>query len=76
MKPAIGVHRNRIGAAISAGVATGAYSSYEQATDMVVRKERQFEPDPKRAAFYRDRLPAYRELYSALKQVQRKLPED
>jgi len=65
-----------LGGAICAGVATGVYSSYEQATEMVVRKEKQFEPNPKRAAYYTERLAAYREIYPALKRVQAKMPEE
>jgi xylulokinase len=65
-----------LGGAICAGVATGVYSSYEQATDLVVKKEKQFTPNRKRAAYYDERLAAYREIYPALKRVQGKLPEE
>ncbi len=65
-----------LGGAISAGVATGVYLSYEEATDQVVKKEKEFTPNPKRAAYYNERLGAYREIYPALKQVQNRLPEE
>ena len=56
-----------LGDAIAAGVAVGEYASFEQAVAQLVRPERVFEPDPKRAAFYEEGLDRYRALYPALR---------
>jgi len=58
-----------LGVAIAAGVAIGTYASFEQATERLVRPDRTFTPNPRVAAVYDERLPAYRRLYPALKQV-------
>jgi len=65
-----------LGAAVSAGVATGVYASYEEATEAVVKQERRFEPDPNRRAYYDERLEAYSELYPAVKRVRSKMPRE
>lgn len=65
-----------LGAAVNAGAATGVYSSYAEAAEAVVRKERTFEPDPKRQAWYDARLAAYREIYPAVKRVRERLPAE
>ena len=63
-----------LGGAIAAGVASGVYGSCEEAADVVVQKDRTYEPDPKRQAWYDERLEAYSEMYPAVKQVRGKLP--
>ncbi len=55
-----------LGAAMLAGLATGALDNPAAAAGAWVRIERVFEPDPARHARYRERLAAYRELFPRL----------
>jgi len=54
------------GAAMLAGLATGIYASPREAVAAFVQKERTFEPDPGRHAFYQEKHVRYRQLYPAL----------
>jgi xylulokinase len=55
------------GAALLAGVASGVYSSIQQACDLTVRAAAYTAPDPERVAVYQRLYPTYRALYPALK---------
>ena len=46
-----------------AGVATGVYSSHDQAIEQFVKRDRTFTPDAKRHAVYAERLAKYRALF-------------
>lgn len=56
-----------LGAAIIAGVGSGAFPSLTKAVHDLVRFERTFEPNDKRRGFYDQRHQQYRELYQALR---------
>ncbi|KQN74932.1 MULTISPECIES: FGGY-family carbohydrate kinase [unclassified Devosia] len=56
-----------LGAAIIAGVGSGAFPSLPDAVRRLVQFERSFEPDPKRVNFYTDRFEHYRALYQDLR---------
>lgn len=54
------------GAAMGAGVASGAFSSLDEAIDAMVRVGREFRPDPERAAVYDRKYEAYLRALDAL----------
>jgi len=56
-----------LGAAMLAGLATGAFANAGEAIERFVRRERVFEPDPARHAIYRERLAKYRELFPLMR---------
>ena len=56
-----------LGAAIIAGVGSGAFPSLSKAVRELVRFEATFEPDETRRVFYDERHQHYRELYQALR---------
>ena len=56
-----------LGAAIIAGVGSGAFPSLSEAVRDLVRFERTFEPDGSRRDFYADRHRRYQQLYQALR---------
>ncbi|NGP18783.1 xylulokinase [Devosia aurantiaca] len=56
-----------LGAAIIAGVGSGAFPSLTDAVRDLVRFERTFEPDESRRDFYAERHGQYRDLYQALR---------
>lgn len=56
-----------LGAAILAGLATGALPSPAEAAERFVRRERVFEPDPRRHEIYRRRHERYAGLYPLMK---------
>jgi xylulokinase len=58
-----------LGAAINAGVATGAYSSHAEGVARHVKIGRRFEPVRSRHDYYRERYEAYRTLYPTLKEL-------
>jgi xylulokinase len=58
-----------LGAAMLAGVAVGAYSSFSQAARVLVREEGVVEPDPALASAYARQVQQYRTLYPALAPV-------
>jgi xylulokinase len=53
------------GAALLAGVASGTYAGVEEATSVVVLRERTTEPDPERMKIYEEHYEVYRSLYPA-----------
>ena len=57
------------GAALLAGVASGVYSSIQQACELTVRTVERTEPDPARVALYARAYETYRALYPALKPI-------
>jgi xylulokinase len=61
------------GAAMLAGMATGAYRSVEEAVAVFVRRDRVFEPDAKRHAVYEDLAASYRAIVPALVPMLEKL---
>jgi xylulokinase len=56
-----------LGAAILAGLGTGAMSSLTQAVERLVTFDATFDPDPGTRGYYHDKFARYRELYVALK---------
>jgi xylulokinase len=62
-----------LGAAILAGWGTGVYRSPAEGVKNIVRRDRVFEPDAARHAFYRERVALYRELLPALHPLMRKM---
>jgi len=62
-----------LGAALLAGTATGVYSSLDEAVQQTVAQDREFVPEPARAARYRERFATYEQLYPALRSVNSKL---
>lgn len=60
------------GAALLAGVGTGAWSSVEEAASLVAVAAR-LEPDPAAAALHRDRLAVYRELHQRVAPLYRRM---
>jgi xylulokinase len=65
VRPAI-TETSTLGAAILAGVATGALAGAADGISRFVRRQRVFEPDPRRHAVYRERILAFQKLYPAL----------
>jgi xylulokinase len=63
-----------LGAAILAGTATGVYRSAAEAALGISRIQRTYRPDPRRARIYRERLPLYRQLYPALRELLHEMP--
>src|SRR5258707_4994044 len=57
------------GAALLAGVASGVYSSVQQACELAVHSVEHTAPDPRRVAMYADAYETYRALYPALKPI-------
>jgi len=55
-----------LGAAILAGIGSGAYAGLDEAVRAAVHVAQRFEPDARRAAHYAERLEAYRRLRDAL----------
>ena len=55
-----------LGAAILAGVATGAFQSVESAVDSMVRVEKSFQPDPQAHQVYLRQYEKYKLLFSSL----------
>ena len=66
VRPAI-TECGQLGAAMLAGVATGAFANTGEAIDRFVRRQRLFEPDPHRHAIYHERLAKYGELYPLMR---------
>jgi sugar (pentulose or hexulose) kinase len=65
-----------LGAAITAGVGSGLFTSYEEGTEAMVKLERRFEPDPGRQALYARRYARYRRLWPRLKDYLREIREE
>jgi xylulokinase len=62
-----------LGAALLAGTGVGAYGSLDDAVARVHKPGKIFEPEPKLAAFYRETIEIYHEIYPALQQVNRRI---
>ncbi len=60
-----------LGAAMLAGMASGAFKSASEAVECLVRRDRVFEPDPARHTLYRERHALWRGLYPALRETLR-----
>ncbi|MEI7437091.1 MAG: FGGY family carbohydrate kinase [bacterium] len=56
-----------LGAAILAGVATGVFREVEEGVRRFVSRERIFDPDPVRHAFYQERYQKYRTLFPLMR---------
>jgi len=59
-----------LGMAIAAGLGAGIYNSAREAAEELIAPKERFTPDPERARYYDEMLPAYAELYPRLKQWQ------
>ncbi len=62
-----------LGAAILAGVATGAYRSVDEGVESAVHTTEIFEPSPALRSAYRDRFELYRDIYPTLKNLNGRL---
>lgn len=62
-----------LGAAMLAGMATGVFSSAADAVSCFVERDRVFEPDARHHEQYRERYELYRQLYPAVRELQRQL---
>jgi xylulokinase len=62
-----------LGAALCAGVATGAYGSFQEAVDAAVHEGDRYEPNNERADQYDERFAIYRDLYPALADINHRL---
>ena len=62
-----------LGAAIIAGVGSGAFATFEEGVERMVRLERVFEPRPERRADYEGRFAQYRKLWPLMKDYLRDL---
>lgn len=58
-----------LGAAILAGIATGALSNVQEATDCFVKQDKRFEPNLTHHAMYQEKYQQYSQLYSSLKHL-------
>jgi xylulokinase len=62
-----------LGAAILAGLGTGAVATAKDGVAQFVTRDRVFEPDPGRHAIYAERVALYRQLFPAMRDILRKL---
>ena len=62
-----------LGAAIVAGVGSGAYAGFEEGVETAVHVETRFVPDPERHAAYQVKVEQYRELYPLLRDYLRRM---
>lgn len=62
-----------LGAAILAGTAVGAYKSLDEAVDATVKLKDTYDPDPKAVGLYEEKYGIYKEIYSTLKNINKKL---
>jgi len=61
------------GAALLGGVGAGLFADAAQSAGAMLRLERRFEPDVRRAARYEERYQLYREVYPTLKGIQERM---
>lgn len=61
------------GAAVLAGVAVGAFSAVDEATEKLVRRVRRYEPDPRRTAAYEPRVHEYKAALQTLEPIAHEL---
>jgi sugar (pentulose or hexulose) kinase len=57
-----------LGAAITAGVGIGLYTSYKEAVRSIVKEKKRYIPDPENARIYADLFPMYRGLIGNMKE--------
>lgn len=62
-----------LGAALCAGVATGAYGGFEEAVDAAVHEGDRYEPNAQRTAAYDERFKIYRDIYPTLADLSHRL---
>ena len=62
-----------LGAAMLAGLATGAFARAEEAATIFVKRDRVFEPDAGRHEIYREKHALYQQLYPALEPILQQL---
>ena len=62
-----------LGTAMLAGVATGVYSSLEEAVNTIIREQDHYEPRPEMVERYDERFELYRQLYPALREINHRL---
>ena len=62
-----------LGAALLAGTAAGGYESLSEAVKKTVKVDKAYYPDEKRSKRYDEKYQIYRELYSSLKEINKKL---
>jgi len=72
VRPAI-TEASVLGAAMLAGIATGAFAHAEDGVKAFVQRERVFEPDPAHHRLYQERLALYEELFPTLRGLLRRL---
>lgn len=58
-----------LGAAILAGSATGIFGSVSEAVKLMVKPRKEYYPDPRNSAIYRDMYEKYKKMYDAVKSV-------
>jgi xylulokinase len=75
MRPKI-TEAGALGAAIMAGVGSGAFASYESGVEAMVSLERSFEPDPENHALYAARFEKYKMLWPLMDEYLRNLALD
>lgn len=63
------VEAGTLGVAMLAGTACGMYKSLEGAVEQLVRKKKEFYPDEKLGAIYREKFEVYKRLYPAMKSI-------
>jgi xylulokinase len=61
------------GAAMLAGLGTGAFASAREAVDRFVSVERAFTPDPARHAVYQEKMALYRQVFPATRDILKRL---
>jgi xylulokinase len=66
MRPVI-TEAGGLGAAIMAGVGSGAFPTYQAGVEAMVRLDSTFEPDPRQHGLYEARFEEYRRLYPLVK---------
>jgi len=62
-----------LGAAMLAGLATGAFARAEEAATIFVKRDRVFEPDARRHEIYREKHALYQQLFPALEPILQQL---
>lgn len=63
------VESGTLGAAMLAGIGTGAFTNVREALDCFVKEDRRFEPDMRRHAIYQEKYQKYRQVYPSLKHL-------
>jgi xylulokinase len=63
------VESGTLGAAMLAGIGTGAFTDVRDALNCFVKEEKRFEPDMRRHAIYQEKYQKYRQIYPLLKHL-------